>query len=154
MSKPTKYILIILLLGLIGLQFFSGKAPEVRMENPGDLIANEAIEGPVADLLRAACYDCHSMETKYPWYTKVSPVNGVIFQHINEGREELNFSEWTSMPKRTQIRKLKEVAEELEEGEMPLASYTWIHSEAKLTDEQRQSLISWAESLSNSILSE
>lgn len=141
------------LLGLIGLQFFSGKAPEVRAENPGDLITTEAIQGPVADLLRAACYDCHSMETKYPWYTKVSPVNGVIFQHINEGREELNFSEWASMPKRTQIRKLKELAEELEEGKMPLASYTWIHSEAELTDDQKQILIDWANELSNSILS-
>ena len=82
MNKVLKYILGIILIGVILLQFFGPSAPENRIDNPDDLIANAQIDSEVASILRASCYDCHSMETKYPWYSKVAPVSGFLFHHI------------------------------------------------------------------------
>lgn len=147
-------MLYILLLGLIGLQFMSGDRPEVREDNPGDLMKVAEVSDEVASILKTSCYDCHSMETNYPWYTRITPVNGVIYHHIEEGREELNFSEWQTLPDRKKIRKLKEIAEEVEEEKMPLASYTLIHGGSDLSPDQIKILSDWAEQYSNQLLGE
>ncbi len=141
----VKKILIVLAGLVLILQFFRGSAPEVTDVNPDDLLATADISPEVTDILRAACYDCHSNETRYPWYSYVTPLSWFIFDHVRHGRDELNFSEWASMPQRRQKRKLKELIEEVEEGEMPLKSYTPLHSEARLSDEQKALLIEWAE---------
>ncbi len=139
-----------ILIGILGvlviLQFFRGTPPETSSDNPGDLIVTEQIQGEVSGILKTACYDCHSNETTYPWYTYITPVSWFVFDHVEHGREELNFSEWTKMEKRRKIRKLKEISEEVEEGEMPLSSYTIIHGDASLFEDQKEVLIKWAES--------
>lgn len=152
MNKILKYIVVIVFVVVVLLQVFGPEAPENREANPDDLIATAELSGDVADLMKAACYDCHSMETKYPWYASVAPFSGLIFEHIEEGREELNFSNWASMEKRTKLRKLKEIQEEVEERKMPVDSYTWIHAEADLSDEQREMIISWANSYAKEVL--
>jgi len=149
-----KYIIGIIVLAVILLQFIGPSAPENRSENPDDLILTAKVDSEVAGVLKAACYDCHSMETKYPWYSSVAPVSWFVFDHIEEGRDELNFSDWNTYEKRRKLRKLKEVQEEVEEGKMPLESYTLIHGEAKLTDAQKELLINWAKDEANSVLSE
>ena len=135
---------------VIALQFFRGPEPEVSTVNPGDLLATSTISEEVALVLKTACYDCHSNETKYPWYSYITPFSWFIFDHVREGREELNFSEWTDMTDRRQPRKLKEIAEEVEEDHMPLSSYLLLHGEARLSDAQKNVLISWAESFGGS----
>ncbi|MEQ6168216.1 heme-binding domain-containing protein [Ekhidna sp. MALMAid0563] len=144
MKKYIKPALLILLGAFIILQFFRGTPPEVRTDNPNDIIAHEVIDAEVATLLRNACYDCHSMESNYPWYTYITPLSWWIFEHVEHGREELNFSEWASFSMKRKLHKLEEISEETLEGEMPLESYTPVHAEAQLTDEQRQLISDWA----------
>ena len=139
---------------LLVIQFFRGTYPETVDENTSDLQTVSEVSSGIGQILNSACYDCHSMETNYPWYSKMAPVSWLIIDHIKEGREELNFSKWGEYPKRTKIRKLKDIAEEIEEHKMPLESYTLLHSEAKLSDKQREILVNWADEMSKTILSE
>ncbi|WP_430895380.1 MULTISPECIES: heme-binding domain-containing protein [unclassified Paraflavitalea] len=108
----------------------------------------------VAVILKDACYDCHSNNTEYPWYTKIQPVGFWLNHHVNEGKEHLNFSEFLSYPATRQSKKLEEVVETIEEGEMPLASYTYfgLHKNAKLSEAQKQVLINWAKSVKSEIV--
>lgn len=144
MGKLIKFVLLPLLVAFGILQFFRGEYPEARLENPADIHQSVEISSEVSGLLRAACYDCHSMETNYPWYSKIAPISWTIIQHIREGREELNFSEWENMSRRSRVKMLKETAEEIEEQGMPHPQYLRAHPEARLTDVQRQLLIDWA----------
>lgn len=94
-------------------------------------------------LLRSVCYDCHSNETRYPWYAYVQPLALWIDRHVEEGRDELNFSIWHTYSMKRQANKLDECAEMLESGEMPLNSFTWAHPESRLSDLERQQLVGW-----------
>jgi hypothetical protein len=152
MIKLLKYILAALLVILVALQFFGPEAPETREDNPGDLLAVEQVDAEIAGLLRNACYDCHSMETKYPWYAGIAPVSFRIYGHVEHGREELNFSEWASLKKIGKVKRLKDIEEVLEEGEMPLKDYLLLHPEGRLTDAQRASLMEWADALSREVM--
>jgi len=153
-NKIVKYIIGIIAVVVILLQFMGPDAPDNRENNPDDLLMNTQVDAEVAGLLRASCYDCHSMETKYPWYSKISPVSGFLFDHIEEGRDELNFSNWQTYEKRRKLRKLKEIQEEIEEGEMPMKSYTLVHGEARLSDSQKELIINWAKDYSKKVFSE
>lgn len=135
-------------LGLLG-AFVIAQFFQVGKTNPpveSDFI--QAMNPPqeVAQMLRDACYDCHSNETVYPWYTYIVPVGQWIKGHINEGREHLNFSTWNSYSAEDKSEILHESAEEIEKGKMPLGSYTWTHSKARLSDAQKQTLVGWFES--------
>lgn len=115
--------------------------PAVVIEN--DFIVQTNPPEHIQTILKTSCYDCHSNESTYPWYTNVAPISWWVKQHINEAREELNFSEWGTFNAKRQKHKLEEVYEEVEEGEMPLPSYLIVHSEAKLTTEQKNELVAW-----------
>ncbi len=116
----------------------------IPAENPGnDFLVLEATEKSVANLIQNACYDCHSYQTEYPWYARIAPVSWWIENHINEGREHLNFSVWSSYDAKKQKHKLEECIEMMENNEMPLKSFTWIHPEAKLSSEQKGMLVSY-----------
>lgn len=108
-----------------------------------DFIAVTQTNPEVAAVLKTACYDCHSNQPTYPWYTNVAPVAWWIKNHINEGSKHLNFSIWQTYTVKRKDHKLEECVEMIEEGEMPMNSYTWMHPEAKLTDAQKQLLIDW-----------
>ncbi len=102
-------------------------------------------------ILKPACYDCHSNLTKYPWYAEIQPVASWLAGHIKEGKRELNFSEFTKRKVAVQNRKFEEIIEMLNEGNMPLSSYTWTHGDAKLSEQQRQTLVAWAQTNMNSL---
>jgi hypothetical protein len=95
-------------------------------------------------VLRRACYDCHSHETVWPWYSRIAPVSWLIAGDVRKGREELNFSTWEKYTTKQQVEKLKESWEEVEEGEMPLWFYLPVHRDAVLSDEDRAILRQWA----------
>lgn len=147
----TKKILPGLLVVFILLQLFRGTPPEIRSDNPNDIIIQEEVSLEVATLLKSACYDCHSMESVYPWYSYITPVSWFLFDHVEDGRSELNFSEWGTMTTKRKLHKLKELVEEVEEGEMPLKSYLPMHPEARLSSDQRDQIIAWAKEISLSI---
>jgi hypothetical protein len=98
----------------------------------------------VQTLLQRACYDCHSNETKWPWYSHIAPASLLIAHDVKEGRQELNFSLWEQNNDRRKAKKLKEIAEQLEKDEMPLWYYLPLHSEATLSAAERELIIKWA----------
>lgn len=99
----------------------------------------------VKQILAVACNDCHTNHTDYPWYDNVQPVSGWMGHHVDEGKGELNFTEFANYPVKKQVHKLEETIEMVKEGEMPLNSYTWTHGNAKLSQLQKELLIKWAE---------
>lgn len=105
----------------------------------------------VENILQTSCFDCHSNNTNYPWYSYIQPVRMFMDSHINEGNGNLNFSEFGTYAKRKQKNKLKGIIEEIKEDEMPLSSYTLIHKEAILTQENKAALLSWIEKTRDSI---
>ncbi len=142
-----KKILLGFLAILVIMQFF-----RIDMDNPPvdpakDFIALTEPSDEVKTLLKSACYDCHSNETEYPWYAHVAPVSWPIGHHIEEGREHLNFSIWADYDADKADHKLEECAGEVEEGHMPISSYTWTHGDAKLSKEQKETLEEFFEGL-------
>jgi len=143
--KIAKKILVALLIVFIGMQFFG---PDKNTTDKADYVAvfeNEtAPSQQVKTLLQTTCYDCHSNNTMYPWYSNVSPISYWMDEHIEHGKEELNFSDWANYSTKKKDHKLEELIEEVEEGEMPLKEYTWTHSEARFTKEEKSLLMDWA----------
>jgi len=98
----------------------------------------------VAALLRGACYDCHSHETVWPWYSHVAPVSWFVADHVKEGRRKVNFSDWPVTDLEAQDDLLRDVAKEVGAGGMPLPGYGWAHPAARLSPEQRAQIVDWA----------
>ena len=94
-------------------------------------------------MLKNACYDCHSNNTNYPWYDRITPVNFWVQGHVDHGKGELNFSLWSTFSPKKKIHKLEECIEMIEEDEMPLESYTIMHGDAKFSEIQKKELINW-----------
>jgi hypothetical protein len=105
-----------------------------------DFLAVGEVDPSTALLLKGACYDCHSMETVYPWYAEVIPIRFIIDDHVEHGRSELNFSEWGIYPREDRRHIMKESIEYVENGEMPLKGYVLMHPEAKLNEAQKEEL--------------
>lgn len=145
MSKTLRWILLGLLAVFVIIQFFQIEKTNPETMPEQDFLYLAAPPTELGMLIKDACYDCHSHETKYPWYTYVQPVAWWIKDHIDEGREHLNFSVWATYDSEKRAHKLEEAIEEVDEGHMPLPSYTWIHSEADLTGPQREELTAWFE---------
>lgn len=100
----------------------------------------------VSDILRRSCYDCHSHETHWPWYSRIAPISWFLAHHIHEGREKLNFSQWNELSTRKQSETIHEIWEETSKGHMPLRSYLIMHPKAKLTEEELTLIRTWSES--------
>lgn len=147
-----------ILLGLLALfvilQFFRPKRNQSTEAQPQALAQRYELPADVKSILDKACLDCHSNNTNYPWYTNVQPVGWWLQNHVTEGKSELNFSEFLSYSAKKQNHKMKEVAEQVEKGEMPLNSYTWVHKDAILTEAEKKLLIDWASALEKKIADE
>ena len=149
--KTMKKILVALLVILVVLQFFQIDKTNPEFDANQDFLKIHETPTEIASTIKAACYDCHSNQSVYPWYTYVQPVGWFVKNHIEEGKEHLNFSEFvTYMPKK-QAHKLEECYELIEKGEMPLSSYTIIHKDAVLTEAQQTELISYFKEIEKSI---
>ena len=128
----------IIILCLILIQFIP-----VNLSNP-TIVEDIPAPPPIKSILKRACYDCHSHETVWPWYSKIAPVSWLLAWDVHEGREELNFSNWGQYSEKKQSKKFKEIVEEIDEGEMPPWFYLPLHPEASLSLEDRQQLREWA----------
>ena len=144
-AKILKWFLALLTLAFVGIQFANPSLTNPPVEPGRDLMATNPPPPEVAALLHRACYDCHSNETRWPWYAHVAPVSWWIVGHMKDGREKLNFSEWPHDDAYRARKKLNHIADQVQEREMPLASYTWIHKDARLTQEERGRILKWAE---------
>lgn len=150
MRKLGKYLLWILVVVLLGLQFIK---PERNLGNDQTYHAKTKYTLPpsVENTLKMACDDCHSNFTVYPWYANIQPVGLWLAQHVNDGKRHLNLSLFTNRPIAYQNHKMEEIIEMVKEGEMPLASYSWVHRKAILTPEQKTELTSWAQSVMDTL---
>jgi hypothetical protein len=146
MKKKIGYIL---LAGLIIIQFFH---PEKNINITEAATLNDiskiyAVPENVHSILKTSCYDCHSNNTYYPWYNNIQPVAWWLNHHVEEGKRELNFNEFATYRIRRQYKKMEEVIDQLKEDEMPLSSYTLIHRDAKLSQDQKLVLSNWADAI-------
>ena len=147
----TKKIIIALLGVLIFIQFIKPVKNQSDAVTPNDIFANFQSADSTKQLIQTACYDCHSNNTVYPWYAEIQPLAWWLADHVKEGKSELNFSEFASYKPKKADHKLEEVIEMIQEGEMPLKSYTLIHGNSKLSDVQKTAIITWAEELRSQI---
>jgi hypothetical protein len=128
--------------GLVVALVIAAQFKTVEFTNPpskGDLAAPPEVEA----ILRHACYDCHSNETRWPWYSAVAPFSWEIVHHVELGRKEMNFSEWGGYYPNTRQRKLEWMRRALQEEVMPPWSYRLMHPGARLTDDDRARLVQW-----------
>ncbi len=145
MKKFFKTLLIIIVAGLVIIQFI--RPAKSTSTHPGEMAIANVMEVPdhVMQTIKGACYDCHSDEVVYPWYWNVQPSAWILADHINDGQRHLNFSAFGSYSLRRQYKKLDEIREEMEHGEMPVNSYVWLHKSARLTETQKQEIYNWVE---------
>ena len=134
-------IIIILIIVIIQLKRINKTNPEFDVKQ--DYITLSNAPRDISILLKISCYDCHSNQTNYPWYINISPVSWFVANHIKDGRQHLNFSEWGTYTLKKRTKKLEECVTELEGVEMPLSSYTLMHTKAKLSAENKVALIKW-----------
>ena len=146
-----KKILLVLLAALVILQFIHPKKNKAEGPLPNYIGNSFTIPADVKTILAKACNDCHSNNTRYPWYANFQPIHWWLDKHIKNGKKELNFDEYTSRSLRFQYKKMEEVIDEVKEGAMPLNSYTWVHKDAKLTIEEKAKITSWAQSIRDTL---
>jgi len=142
--KILKKITVLLLVVFVIAQFFGPEKNEGTLESITAFTNDTKPSDEVMTLLETTCFDCHSNNTRYPWYNNITPVNYWLADHVKHGKKHLNFSDWGSYSVKRKDHKLDEVIEMVEDKEMPLPSYTWTHGEAKLSDKQIEDLITWA----------
>ena len=150
MSRAKK-ILLALLLVFIAMQFIRPARNSSNTVQPADMITHFNVPANVAGILKTSCYDCHSNNTRYPWYANVQPMGWFLADHIKDGKEELNFNEFTTYSKRRQLSKLKSIQNSIKDGSMPLSSYTLMHSDAKLSEDRKALLIQWTAKVIDSL---
>lgn len=143
MKKFAKWAAVVLAIAFLVIQVVP-----VERDNPpvqGDVPASPEVRA----VLRRACYDCHSNETRWPWYSQIAPVSWLVANDVREGRRSLNFSTWSRLARRDQSEVMHESWEKVSEGEMPPSNYLLTHPDARLSDEDRRLLQQWSQSASN-----
>jgi len=144
MKLLKKFFLVLLLIFVI-IQFYRPEKNTVQGDHSLKFITETNPPMEVKTVLEQSCYDCHSNNTVYPWYNNVAPISFWLADHIKDGKRHLNFSEWDSYDAKKKDHKLEEVEEMVADGEMPLNEYTWTHEQARLTEEQRNAVVEWAQ---------
>ncbi len=133
----------------LGVLFLLIQVIRIDKDNPTsdptqDLFAIENAPKEIVDIMEIACYDCHSNKVKYPWYTNVAPISWWVKKHINDGRAQVNYSEWGALAQKKKNHKLEEGVEMVTViKSMPLTPYWMMHWDAKLSPEQRKTLADW-----------
>jgi hypothetical protein len=138
MNRLLRVVVPAIVLVAVGIQF----VPVDRTNPPVQAVV--AAPPEVYDVLERSCFNCHSNQTEWPWYSYVAPVSWLVVRHVNEARQEMNFTEWNTLSPGEQSDKIKECWEEVEEGRMPLPSYVRMHPEARLSEMDRAFIRDWA----------
>ena len=145
MTRPAKLLLIIVVAGLALIQLVRPDRAVLPVDPAQSVEAALVVSPEVKAILVRSCYDCHSRETRWPWYSSVSPVGWLIANDVAEGRRQLDFSTWTQYPADRAARKLDDIVEEVSARGMPMPIYTYMHRDAALSDAQIKLLVYWAQ---------
>jgi hypothetical protein len=140
MSRTRKIMLVILLV-FIAMQFMRPERNSSNAVQRADMVRHFNVPANVAGILKTSCYDCHRNNTSYLWYSNIQPVGWLLAKHVNDGKEELNFNQFTTYSHRRQLGKIKSIQNSIRDGSMPLSSYTLIHPDAKFSDESKASIL-------------
>ena len=142
--KVLKWFGIVVVCLFLGLQFMRPARTNPPVDSSQTIEARLQVPPHVASVLDRSCKDCHSNATRWPWYSNVAPFSWLLVDHVIEGRDQLNLSEWGRLDNRRAGDKLEEICDEVKIGAMPMASYTWIHRSAILSQEDVKTLCDWA----------
>ena len=142
-KKVLKWSAVAASLIFLGAQAYRPDRTNPPVDEGKTMRANTRMTHGVEAILRRSCNDCHSSETDWPWYSNVAPASWFLKRHVDEGRRELSFSEWATYSKRKRERKLHEICQQVESGEMPLKSYLPLHPSARLSAEDKRVLCEW-----------
>lgn len=146
MKKILKIILVLLIVGFIVIQFINRPDKTTSTEiTPDDITKKMQVPENVHSILKRSCYDCHSNQTVWPWYTSVAPASWLVGEDVEHGRKKMNFSEWGKIPDAKKEARLNEICEQTKSGEMPLPNYLYLHGDAKLSQADKDILCKWVE---------
>ena len=143
----VKKILLAILIILLVIQFIKPKKNIHPGPQPEDISTLYPVPADVDSILSVACKDCHSNNTRYPWYNNIQPVAWFLANHVTDGKRSFNLNEFATYPLARQYDKIEEIKKQIDKGDMPLSSYTLIHKDAVLTDPQKKAVIGWSENI-------
>ncbi|MBC7511423.1 MAG: heme-binding domain-containing protein [Ferruginibacter sp.] len=149
--KLYKKILITLLIVFIAIQFIQPAHNTSGQVLPADITKTVRVPDSVLNIFKSACYDCHTNNTRYPWYVYIEPMGWIMARHIRNGKENLNFSDFGSYSQRKQANKLRAIETSIKEGSMPLSSYTIMHTDARLSLGDKKVIAEWVSSAKDSL---
>ena len=145
MRRVLKIVAILLVVLVAGIQAIRPARTNPPIDESQTINAKTQITPEVASILERSCRDCHSNKTVWPWYTNVAPLSWWLSNHVSDGRRSLNMSEWGKLPNDRQERKLRQMCDEVQDGNMPLSSYTPMHPSAKLSDQDKKTICDWSD---------
>jgi hypothetical protein len=161
-SKPrwTRWLFVAFFLLFTGIQAIQPDKNNNDVSYEHDISSIVSLPDSVKTILQIACYDCHSNNTQYPWYTNIQPGGWWLARHVREGKRQLNFDEFTKplltnkqAITKDQLKQLDKIKHTVEEGEMPLPSYRLLHREARLSGQQKKQIVDWVDRAKNEITS-
>lgn len=154
MGKKFKIVLLVLVGIFLIIQVIPSNRPANEPVAGVDFFQQYAVPERVETIIRTSCFDCHSQEVSYPWYSYVAPVSWLVSRDVRFGRANLDFSRWHELDKKDKIKLAGEIGEEVEQGLMPMPIYLVMHSDATLSPEDQQLILEWSEALAEKIFEE
>lgn len=151
MKRFVKILGFLVIVAFLAIQAFRPDRTNPASDPALAITAQLNVPADVRTILERSCYDCHSNQTVWPWYSSVSPVSWLVADDVREGRRHLNFSEWGKYRAGIRIAKLDMLVSQVTKGNMPLGKYLLIHRNAALSDAERDLLCSWAGAMSDSL---
>jgi hypothetical protein len=151
MRRILKYLAGAAIVVAVGIQAIRPERTNPTSDSTKDITSESAVPDDVKAMLVRSCFDCHSNQTVWPWYSNIAPVSWLVAGDVKEGRKHLNFSEWNGYSTSKRLVKLEALAKEVDKEDMPPEIYTDMHKNAVLTRQDRERIITWAESLGDSL---
>lgn len=146
MKKALKIIAVVIVIGIIAIQFNRPARENIPIVQAETLEATTQLPENVDQILKRSCNDCHTNQTNWVWYSNIAPISWGMVDHVNDGRKELNFSKWATYNSNRKDHKLDEICEQVETGEMPHYQYLWLHWNASLSKDDVKTLCDWTSS--------
>ena len=142
--RILRWLVVLLAAGFVIIQFYRLPRTNPAVDPNQTIESHLQVNPQVAAVLDRSCNDCHSNKTRWPWYANVAPVSWFVIGHVDDGRRDMNFSNWGSYDKDKQSRRLRDMCELVQDGEMPLSTYTPLHPGSTLSTEDKKTLCDWA----------
>jgi hypothetical protein len=149
MPAIIRWAAIVFVVALAGVQ--AVRPPRTNPATPAAHSLARLAPPAVSAILDRSCRDCHSNETRWPWYSGIAPLSWSVINHVNEGRDHFNYSEWTSYDSDDQDKFLGSMCNLVRRGRMPLPSYLLIHRGARLSQDDIAALCTWSEKMRDTL---